>query len=506
MILFNEFKNAFNPVCVFIISWYFYLSFQTIHSDFLATALIHIMALESTHYDFIALGCGIAGLRCAVIERQWLGGSCPNVACLPSKNFVHSANVVHDALHLDNFGLPTLRLARDGGDLVVQMAAIRERKREMVRSLIQVHENNFRSAGTDIIWGEVQFVGEKKIEVRRLDGKKMILTADKIVISTGSRAKIPDIPGIKEAKPLTHIEFLELDVVPRHLVVLGGGYSGLEFAQAIRRLGAEVTIIEQNAQVLKREDKDIITALMDILQEEGIRIITSAIITSVTGISGSAVTLTCDVSDSRLTISASHILCASGRIPNTDNIGLDKAGVAVTSRGFIVTNETLETTNPGVYAVGDCAGSPFFTHIGYDDFRIVRDTLLSPSKPVPANRRSGRQVPFTLFTSPELAHVGMREREAAEAGVKVRVARMPMAAFLKTRTLGHTAGFAKTLVGENDEIFGFTALGDGVGELLPVVQLAMRTGLKYTDIADLIISHPTLGEGLMHLFEEVPRK
>lgn len=470
-----------------------------------------------THYDFIALGSGVAakvlswtlpltGLRCAVIERQWLGGSCPNVACLPSKNFVHSANVAHDAVHGVKFGLPALKLARDGGDAVVQMAAVRERKREMVKGLVKVHEKNFETAGAEVIWGEGRFVGEKRIEVTGLDGEKMILTADKVVISTGSRPRIADIPGLKESKPLTHVELLELDVVPSHLAIIGGGYVGLEFAQAMRRLGAEVTIIEKNSQLLKKEDKDVAAALADILQAEGIKIITSASITSVTGMSGTSVILTGNVSGSPLSVAASHILCATGRIPNTDNIGLEAASVALTPHGFIATNESLETTSLGVYAVGDCAGSPLFTHIGYDDFRIVRDALLSPSKPAPANRRSGRQVPFTLFTAPELAHVGMREREAPAGGVKVRVARMPMAAFLKTRTLGQTEGFAKALVGEDDQILGFTALGSGAGELLPVVQLAMKAGLKYTHIADMIVSHPTLGEGLMNLFEDVPAR
>lgn len=470
-----------------------------------------------THYDFIALGSGIAakalgwtlpltGLRCAIIERQWLGGSCPNVACLPSKNFVHSANIAHDAAQGAKFGLPTLKLARYGGDAVVQMTTVRERKREMVKGLIQVHEKNFKAVGADVIWGEGRFVGEKTIEVTGPDGEKKTLTADKVVISTGSRARIPGIPGLKEAKPLTHIELLELDVVPRHLAILGGGYVGLEFAQAMGRLGAEVTIIDNNTQLLRKEDKDVVAALVDILQAEGIKIITSASITSVTGSSGTAVILTGTASGSPLSVAASHILCAAGRIPNTDNIGLEATNVALNSSGFVQTNESLETSSPGVYAVGDCSGSPLFTHIGYDDFRIVRDQLLSRSKPMPSNRRSGRQIPFTLFTSPELAHVGMRENEATAAGMDVRVARMPMAAFLKARTIGQTEGFAKALIGENDEILGFTALGTGAGELLPVVQLAMKAGLKYTAIADMIVAHPTLGEGLMHLFENVPAK
>lgn len=460
------------------------------------------------HYDLLVLGSGEAGKfiawtlssktgqRCAVIERRWLGGSCPNVACLPSKNFVHSANVVYDAKHGHSYGI-------QDSDGVVAMNAVRERKRDMVSGLMDMHAGRFKDFAVGLIWGEGKFVGKKSIEVTGESGKR-VLTADKVVVCSGSRAKIDDIPGLKEAKPLTHVEILELDVLPSHLVVLGGGYVGLEFAQAMRKLGAQVTVIERNKRLLKNEDQDIADVIVGVLEKDGVKICTEAIIQEVSGESGSSVTLKGTASDKRFEVTGSHILCATGRLPNTDNIGLEEFGVKLTSKGFIETNENLQTSSEGVFAVGDCAGSPHFTHVAFDDFRIVTDVLMG--KPTIPHRRSGRQVPFTLFTTPELAHVGLREHEASSLGLKFRIAKLPMGGFLKTRTIGETTGFAKALIAEDDTILGFTALGVGAGELLPVVQLCMKKGLPYTDISEMVITHPTLSEGLVFLFSGVPAR
>jgi pyruvate/2-oxoglutarate dehydrogenase complex dihydrolipoamide dehydrogenase (E3) component len=460
------------------------------------------------HYDLLVLGSGEAGKylawtlssqahqRCAVIERRWLGGSCPNVACLPSKNFVHSANVVYDAKHGHSYGI-------QDAEGVVAMTGVRERKRDMVKGLMDMHAGKFKDFGVEFIWGEGKFVGRKSIEVTGDSGRR-VLTAEKVVVCTGSRARIDDTPGLKGAKPLTHIEILELDIVPSHLVVLGGGYVGLEFAQAMRRLGAQVTVIDRNKRLLKNEDQDIADVLIGVLKKEGVKICAETIINEVSGESGREVTLKGTSSGQPVEITGSHILCATGRLPNTENIGLEEAGIKLTSKGFVETNESLETSSEGVFAVGDCAGSPHFTHIAYDDFRIVKDVLLG--KPLPPNRRSGRQVPFTLFTTPELAHVGLREYEAVARGIKFRLAKVPMAGFLKTRTIGETTGFAKTLIAEDDTILGFTALGVGAGELLPVVQLAMKRGLPYADISEMVITHPTLSEGLVSLFSSVPAR
>jgi len=472
-------------------------------------------SLSLDHYDILALGFGEAakyivwtfakeGKRCAVIERKWLGGSCPNIACLPSKNVIHSASVAHLASEAKRFGLPSLnsKLASEHG--IVQMTAVRDLKREMVNGLVEMHEGKLKDTGAELIWGNGKFVGAKKVEVTAPDGSKSLLTADKVVICTGSRARIEDIPGLKESNPLTHIEILELDEVPKHLVIIGGGYVGLEFAQAMKRLGAEVTIVERNARLLKSEDDDVSSSLHGILEKEGVTILFSTHITSVNGTSGDSVTLEGTVSGVATKITATHILCATGRLPNTSDIELELAGVALTPNGHIETDESLQTSAEGVFAVGDCAGSPHFTHIAFDDFRIVRDTILN--KPTVPKRKSGRQVPFTLFTAPALAHVGLREHEATERGIKYRILKVPMAAFLNTRTIGETEGFAKALIAEDDTILGFTALGAGAGELLPVVQLAMKKGLLYTEIAEMVITHPTLSEGLIALFMSVPKK
>jgi pyruvate/2-oxoglutarate dehydrogenase complex dihydrolipoamide dehydrogenase (E3) component len=270
----------------------------------------------------------------------------------------------------------------------------------------------------------------------------------------------------------------------------------------MRRLGAEVSIIERNNRLLKREDDDVAGALHDILSKEGVKIYTETTVNQVSGLSGKAVTITGEQSGKAIDISGTHILCATGRSPNTDDIGLEKIGVRITERGFVEVDQNLQTSSNGVFAVGDCAGSPHFTHVAFDDFRIVRDFLLG--KTAAADRITGRQIPFTLYTSPELAHVGLREHEARSKAIRFRITKVPMLVFLKTRTLGETTGFAKALIAEDDTILGFTALGVGSGELLPVVQLAMKKSLPYTDITDLIITHPTLGEGLVALFSSVP--
>ncbi|EPE36586.1 FAD/NAD(P)-binding protein [Glarea lozoyensis ATCC 20868] len=459
---------------------------------------------DPNHYPLLILGSGEAGKylswtlsphysRVALIESSYLGGSCPNIACLPSKNIIHSASIIHEASSSNLLA----------SQMKIDMQTIRQRKRDMVAGLQEVHRSRFAESKVEVIWGRGVFVGEKSIEVDTAEGKRLV-TADKIVISTGSRARIEDIPGLKSAKPLTHIEIMELDIVPEHLIILGGGYISLEFAQAMRRFGARVSVVERNEGILKNEDGDVVVALKGVLEGEGVRFYTSAVVEEVSGIYGESVMMKGTISGKPFELEGSHILCATGRVPNTTGIGLEEAGIQLDPRGFINTDERLETSSSGVYAVGDCAGSPQFTHVAFDDFRIVKDALLGKST-IP-NRKSGRQIPFTLFTVPEFAHIGLRQREAKVQGIEYRLAKLPMGAFLKTRTLGQTTGFAKALIGDEDEILGFTALGVGAGELLPVVQLCMKMNLKYTDIADLIITHPTLSEGLVYLFQKVPAK
>ncbi len=459
------------------------------------------MTTNVEKYDVIVLGSGEAGKYIAwhmsylgqktiVVERRYIGGSCPNIACLPSKNVIHTAKVASYFARSTEFGISAANFSID-------MAGVRERKREMVRGLVTTHLTNFKKNNTELALGEGRFVGPKTLQVEMHDGARRTLEGDIVVLSTGTRAKIDDIPGLAEAAPLTHVEALELDTIPQHLIVLGGGYIGLEFAQALKRLGSRVTVLERADRLLPREDRDVSEAIRSLFADEGIDVITGATVTRVTGKSGDVVSVELEGANRR--IEGTHILAATGRIPNTEGIGLELAGVQETDRGYIQVNAKLETTAPGVWAVGDCAGSPLFTHIAFDDYRVFRDNFAGKNRVT-----TGRQVPFCLFTDPELARVGLNEAEAIAKGISYRLGKLPMAAVLRARTLSETRGFLKALVGADDTILGFTGFGSGAGELLPAIQLAMAHRLPYTSLRDMVITHPTMAEGLVFLFGTVP--
>jgi len=455
-------------------------------------------------YDFLVLGSGEAGKYLAwslakqgqlvaVIERKYVGGSCPNIACLPSKNIIHSAKVASYFFRSQEFGI-----TKD--NCKIDMAAVRERKRKMVQGLVDMHLANYQATGAELLMGAGRFIAPKTIELTLPDGGKRHVHGAKIIISTGSRATIDPVPGLPEAKPLTHVELLELDHIPEHLLIIGGGYIGLELAQAMRRFGSRVTIIDRNARLLHQEDEDVSEALHTLCRDEGIEIVTSARVLRVEGQSGKAVKIYAVQAGSEIVLAGTHILVATGRTPNTDGIGLELAGVATTDRGYIKVNERLETTAAGVWAVGECAGSPQFTHLAFDDFRIVRNNLAGRQRVT-----TGRQVPFCLFTDPELARIGLSENEANTRGIAYRLAKIPMLANLRTRTLSETRGFMKALIDtQSDRILGFTVFGVGGGEIMSTVQVAMIAGLPYTALRDVIFTHPTLQEGLIPLFSAVP--
>src|SRR5260370_14096741 len=372
------------------------------------------------------------------------------------------------------------------------MAAVLERKREMVRVIWNIHLANFERNGTEIAIGEGRFVGERTIEVSFPDGTVRGVQGAYVIGSTGERTKLDGIPGLAEAQPLTHVEALELDTVPAHLIVLGGGYISLEFAQAMRRFGSRVTVVERNHRILHHEDTDVSDATQELFSDEGIEVITGVHAHSVTGKSGDAVTLSFERDGKTVSLEGSHLLVATGRTPNTSGIGLDLAGIDTTCDGFIKVNERLETTATCTWDGGDFAGSPFFTHIAFDDFRIVRDNYEGKARVA-----TGRQVPFCLFIDPELARVGLTEAEAKVQGTSYRLAKIPMTSVLRTHTLSETRGFLKALLSTaDDSILGFTGFGPGVGELLAPVQLAMANNLPFTSLRDLIITHPTMTEVL----------
>jgi pyruvate/2-oxoglutarate dehydrogenase complex dihydrolipoamide dehydrogenase (E3) component len=455
-------------------------------------------------YDVVVLGSGESGkyiawtlakkgMRAVVIERKYIGGSCPNIACLPSKNVIHSAKVASYFWRSGEFGISKENTR-------INMSVVRDRKRKMVDGLVDMHLANFKASGAELLMGFGRFIGPKTIEVALADGGRRILRGEKVVISTGSRATVEPIPGLPDANPLTHIEALDLDHIPVHLLIIGGGYVGLELAQAMRRFGSRVTIIERNTRLAHREDPDVTDLLHDTFREEGIEVVTSARITKVEGKSGERVKLYAVQDRPEVILEGTHLLVASGRTPNTQGIGLELAGVETTDRGHVRVNERLETTAPGVWAVGDCAGSPHFTHIAFDDYRIVRDNLAGGHRVT-----TGRQVPFCMFTDPEFARIGLSETEANERGIAYRLAKIPMAAVLRTRTLSETRGFLKALIDtESDRILGFTALGVEAGEIIATVQVAMFAGLSYTVLRDAIFTHPTMLEGLIPLFSAVP--
>ena len=455
-------------------------------------------------YDLLVLGSGEAGkyiawalarkgMKTAVIERKYIGGSCPNIACLPSKNVIHSAKVASYFRRSEEFGI-----IKDNWK--IDMPAVRERKRKMVTGLVEMHLDLYKKSGAKLVLGSGRFLGPKTIEVTSADGLIRLLHGKRVVINTGTHATISPIPGLAEANPLTHIEALNLDRIPEHLLVVGGGYVGLELSQAMRRFGSRVTIIERNPRLVHREDQDISAALHELFKDEGIEVVTSARITRVEGKSGESVRLEANRNGSETVLEGTHLLAATGRTPNTDGIGLGQAGVETTDGGYVKVNERLETTAPDVWAVGDCAGSPHFTHISFDDFRIVRDNILGGHRVT-----TGRQVPFCMFTDPEFARIGLSEIEANERGIAYRLAKIPLVAVLRTRTLSETRGFMKALIeAKSDRILGFTVFGVEAGEVMASVQVAMIAGVPYTALRDAIFTHPTMLEGLIPLFTKVP--
>jgi len=457
-------------------------------------------------YDAVVLGSGFggkllawdmarAGRRTAVVERRYIGGSCPNINCLPSKNEIWSARVAHLVHHAARFGTIT-------GPVAVDVAVVRQRKRQMVEDQIAAHLRLYEESGAELIMGSGRFVAPKTLEVRLNEGGTRLLAGERVFLNVGTHPAIPSIAGLQEARPLTNIEALELDYQPRHLIVLGGGYVGLELGQAYRRFGSRVTVLEHGPQLLAREDPDVSDEVQRILSDEGMRCVVGAEVRRVHGRSGEGVTVMVRTMAGEQEIEGSDILVATGRTPNTAGIGLEEAGVELDPRGYVRVNERLETSAPGVWAIGECAGSPQFTHVSIDDFRIVRDNLAG-------GRRSTRDrlVPYCMFTDPPLAHVGLSESDARRHGITPRVARLPMSAVLRTETAGEKQGFMKALVGpDDDRILGFTMIGAEAGEVMAAVQTAMLAELPYTRLGDAILAHPTMTEGLGPLFARMPSR
>lgn len=453
---------------------------------------------QSERVDVLVVGSGYggkwvawhlaaAGQRAVVVERRYVGGSCPNINCLPSKNEIVGAKVADIVRHASQFGT-------DVTSARINMPNVLARKRKMVEAEIAAHRQIYRETGAELLMGEACFVAPKTVEVKLADGGTRQMSGERVFLNLGTRPSIPPIPGLPDAA-MTNIELLELDRVPAHMVVLGGGYVGLEFAQAYRRFGSRITVVERGPRLLPREDADFSDAILQLLTDEGIEVLLGTQTLRVDGRKGE-LRVVVRTPDQERTLAASDVLAALGRTPNTSGIGLDIAGVNLDARGYVAVNDRLETSAPDVWAVGECAGSPQFTHVSFDDYRIIRDNLAGK-----ARSTRDRLVPFCLYTDPPLARVGLNETEARERGIAVRVATLPMSRVLRTETTDETRGFMKVLVdARSDDILGFTMFGADAGEVMAVVQTAMLARLPYSTLRDAVLAHPTMAEGLIPLF------
>jgi pyruvate/2-oxoglutarate dehydrogenase complex dihydrolipoamide dehydrogenase (E3) component len=442
---------------------------------------------------FIAWTMTEAGRRTALVERWLLGGACPNVACLPSKNIIYSAKVISLARRGEEFGLKTESMS-------VDIKAVHRRKRLMVEGLHQMHADRTTASGAELIMGNARFVAPRTVEIELKSGGTRTISGDRVFLDLGSRAAIPDVPGLAEAKPMTHVEALDLERLPEHLIVMGGGYVGLELSQAMRRLGSKVTVIEEGPKLASREDPDVSAALRDVFVEEGIEVLLGTRVRLIEGRSGNRVQVHANDGPGRRTIEGTDLLVATGRKANTDGIGLEKTGVQLNEHGYIKVNERLETTAEKIWAMGDCAGSPMFTHVAENDFSVVHANLNGGNRTT-----KNRLIPFCMFTDPELARVGRNESEARRDGIEYRVLKMPMAEVLRTRTVSERRGLMKMLIAkDSDEILGFTALGFEASEQMVAVQTAMIGQMPYTMLREAIFTHPTMSKGLGQLVAGTP--
>jgi len=460
---------------------------------------------EVERYDVLVFGSGTGGKlvgwtmakegkRTAVVERKMIGGACPNVACLPSKNVIHSAKVASLVGRHREFGIET-------GKIAINMAEVYARKQKMVDEIVEVHLEKYHQSGSELILGEGRFIAPRTLQVALRDGGGRTLTADQVFVNLGTHATIPDIPGLRAAAPMSHVELLELQRTPEHLIVLGGGYVGLELGQAMRRLGSRVTVVERGLQLLSREDADFAQAVLDLFRDEGIDVLLHAEVRKVNGRSGDRVTLQLQGERGTHTIEGTDLLAAMGRTPNTQGIGLETAGIEITDQGHIRLNDRLETTAPNVWAIGECAGSPYFTHVSEDDFYIIHANLNGGSRST-----RDRLVPNCIFIDPPLARVGLSELEARENGIPYRLATLPMDEVWRPWTLSEKRGFMKALIdARSDRILGFGAFGPEAGELMGTVQTAMLGGIPYPVLRDAVYAHPTMNEGLKGLFAGVPQ-
>lgn len=460
---------------------------------------------HSTSYDLIVIGAGqgggpLAGImaesgrRTALIERKHVGGTCVNEGCTPTKTMIASARIAHMARRASDYGV-------EHGNVSVSMERVRERKRTIVESFRASSRSSLQEKeDLDLLEGEAHFTGKRTLEVNLADGARRTISGEKVVVNTGARPFIPPIDGLRHVDYLDSTSIMELGDVPDHLLVLGGGYIGLEFGQMFRRFGARVTMIQQADQLLTREDTDVAEAVAEILGEDGIEVLLSSEATRAVQHGDGSIGLEVERPEGTRTVEGSHLLVATGRRPNTDDLGLEEAGIEVDENGHVQVDEDLATTAESVWAIGDVTGGPAFTHISYDDYRILRDRWLT------GQRRSTdeRPVPYTLFTDPQLGRVGLTEAQARETDREIAVAKMPMSQVARAIEIDETRGLMKAVVDtETDQILGAAILGREGGEIMSVLQVAMMGDLPYTSLRERPFAHPTFAESLNNLFATI---
>jgi pyruvate/2-oxoglutarate dehydrogenase complex dihydrolipoamide dehydrogenase (E3) component len=455
----------------------------------------------SNHYQAIVIGSGQggtplcrtlaeAGLRTALVERSHIGGTCINEGCTPTKTMVASGRVAYLAGRGKDYGVNT-------GEIRIDMARVRQRKRDIVETFRNGSQKRLETTpNLDLIFGEASFTGPKTLSVRMKDGAQRTLSADRIFINAGARPSVPKLEGLRDVSFLDSTSVMELDSVPEHLLVLGGGYVGLEFGQLFRRLGSRVTIVHSREQLLVSEDADVAEEVLALLKQDGIDVQLRSNAERVVK-TGGGIQLTLRAGQETRSVEGSHLLTATGRTPNTDSLNVGAAGIATDERGFIKVNGKLETNVEGVYALGDIKGDPAFTHISYDDFRVLRTNLIEKGSATIENR----MVPYTIFIDPQLGRIGMTESEARAQKRNYRVAKMPMNYVARALEVDETRGFMKAIVDtQSDQILGAAVLGIEGGEIMAMLQLAMMGRLPFTTLREAIFAHPTLAESLNNLF------
>jgi pyruvate/2-oxoglutarate dehydrogenase complex dihydrolipoamide dehydrogenase (E3) component len=452
-------------------------------------------------FDTIIIGAGQAGNplsqalaksgeQVALIEEQFVGGTCINVGCTPTKTMVASAEVAYLANRAMDFGIEL-------GNISVDMKKVKARKAEIVKSFREGSRNRIVNSGVGLIFGTASFTGLNTMKVVTEEGETREMTAEKVVIDAGGRPRIPDIEGLKKVPYLTSTSIMELESVPDHLIIVGGGYIAIEFGKMFRRFGSEVTIIQHSEQLLTREDEDVANEIQSILEEDGIKVYLNTDPIAIEKDQQDGVTLKANTPESQITLSGSHLLVAAGRVPNSDRLNLEKTSVETDARGYIKINGRLETNVPGIYAAGDIKGGPAFTHISYDDYRILKANLLEDGD----LNIEGRLVPYVLFSDPQLGRIGLSEKEAQIREIDYQVAKIPMSYIARTLEIDRSRGLIKALVDpDSEQILGVAVLGYDGGEIMSMLEIAMMGELSYKKLRDGIFAHPTLAEGLNTLF------